>query len=121
MTTRQRQGKGSRQTATYWALISIAEEVVAGARKALDDSAAMRAKDPLIDLKIEALRDEITHCCGLGERVIDHARRRVLNGEQVPNAEKIYSIFEAWQGAHASGIWSQGISRRKRQRLGYPV
>jgi transposase, IS5 family len=26
--------------------------------------------------------------------VIDQARRRVLNGEQVPNAEKIYSIFE---------------------------
>jgi transposase, IS5 family len=36
MTTRQRQGKGSRQTATYRALIGIAEEVVAGARKALD-------------------------------------------------------------------------------------
>jgi IS5 family transposase len=26
--------------------------------------------------------------------VIDQARRRVLNGEQVPNGEKIYSIFE---------------------------
>jgi IS5 family transposase len=26
--------------------------------------------------------------------VIDQARRRVLQGEQVPNAEKIYSIFE---------------------------
>jgi hypothetical protein len=32
--------------------------------------------------------------CGLGERVIDQARRRVLNGEQVPTPEKIYSIFE---------------------------
>jgi len=30
----------------------------------------------------------------LGERVINQARRRVLDGEQVPNAEKIYSIFE---------------------------
>jgi IS5 family transposase len=26
--------------------------------------------------------------------VVDQSRRRVLNGEQVPNAEKIYSIFE---------------------------
>src|SRR5208282_1281633 len=34
------------------------------------------------------------HYCVLGERVIDQARRRVLEGEQVPNAEKIYSIFE---------------------------
>jgi transposase, IS5 family len=94
MTTRQRQGKGSRQTATYRALISIAEEVVAGARKALDDTAAMRAKDPLTALKIEALRDEIAHYCDLGTRVIAQARRRVLDGEQVPTSEKIYSIFE---------------------------
>jgi transposase, IS5 family len=34
MTTRQRQGVGSRQTAVYRALIAIAEEVVASARKA---------------------------------------------------------------------------------------
>ena len=94
MTTRQRQGKGSRQTATYRALISIAEEVVGGARRALDDTAAMRAKDPLIALKIEALRDEIVHYCDLGTRVIEQARRRVLDGEQVPTSEKVYSIFE---------------------------
>jgi hypothetical protein len=31
---------------------------------------------------------------GLGSHVIDQARRRVLDGEQVPNGEKIYSIFE---------------------------
>src|SRR6266403_1726286 len=36
----------------------------------------------------------IEHFCGLGARVIDQSRRRVLNGEQVPTAEKIYSIFE---------------------------
>jgi IS5 family transposase len=45
-------------------------------------------------LAIEALRKEIERYCGLGERVIDQARRRVIEGEQVPNAEKIYSIFE---------------------------
>src|ERR1700688_708537 len=39
MTTRQRQGAGSRQTATYRALIGIAEEVVVAARTALDDTA----------------------------------------------------------------------------------
>jgi hypothetical protein len=64
-----RWAKGSRQTATYRALISIGEEVVAGARKALDDTAAMRAKDPLTALKIETLRDEIAHYCDLGTRV----------------------------------------------------
>ena len=94
MTTRQRQGKGSRQTASYRALIGIAEEVAVGARKALDDTAAMRGKAPLTAVKIEALRDEIAHYCDLGTRVIEQARRRVLDGEQVPTSGKIYSIFE---------------------------
>ena len=67
---------------------------MASARKALDDTAAMRGKDPLTALNIKALRDEIAHYCALGARVIDQARRRVLDGEQVPTSEKIYSIFE---------------------------
>src|SRR5262250_2950395 len=94
MTTRQRQGAGSRHMATYRALIAIAEEVVAGARAALQTTAMMRGKDLMTMMKIDALRDEIAHYCGLGARVIDQTRRRVLDGEQVPTAEKIYSIFE---------------------------
>jgi transposase, IS5 family len=94
MTTRQRQGVGSRQTATYRALIDIAEEVVASAKAALEETAGTHGTDPFAAMTIDALRDEIAHYCGLGARVIDQARRRVLDGEQVPNAEKIYSIFE---------------------------
>jgi IS5 family transposase len=56
-TTRQRQGKESRHIASYRALTAITVEVVAGARKALDDTAAMRGKDVLTALKIEALRE----------------------------------------------------------------
>jgi IS5 family transposase len=93
MTTRQRQGAGS-QTTAYRALIAIAEEVVAGAEAALQATARMRGKDLMTAMKIDALRDEIAHYCGLGRRVIGQARRRVLDGEQVPTAEKIYSIFE---------------------------
>jgi IS5 family transposase len=91
MTTRQRQ---SRQTATYRALIGIAEEVVASAKIALEKTGKMRGKDLFAAMTIDAIRDEIVHYCDLGKRVIDQARRRVLDGEQVPNAEKIYSIFE---------------------------
>jgi len=94
MTTRQRQGAGSQQTATYRALIGIAKEVVASARMALDDTAAMHGKDLLTALNIKALREEIAHYCALGAHVIDQAQRRVLDGEQVPPSEKIYSIFE---------------------------
>src|SRR5712672_4137994 len=48
----------------------------------------------ITDLAMAEIHKEIEHFCGLGARVIDQSRRRVLNGEQVPTAEKIYSIFE---------------------------
>jgi IS5 family transposase len=91
MTTRQRQ---DRQTAAYRALIGIAGEVVTNAKTALDKTAKMRGEDIVAALAIDGIREEIKHYCRLGERVIAQARRRVLDGEQVPNAEKIFSIFE---------------------------
>ena len=68
--------------------------IAASARMALDDTATMGGKDALTALNIKALREEIAHYCALGTRVIDQARRRVLDGEQVPTSDKIYSIFE---------------------------
>jgi len=91
MTMRQRQ---EQQTRTYRELINIAEEVVQAARTVLENTRKTRGKDPLADLAIAETRKEIEHFCGLGSRVIDQARRRVLDGEQVPTAEKVYSIFE---------------------------
>jgi IS5 family transposase len=46
------------------------------------------------DAVAQALIEELRHYVGLGARVIDQARRRVLQGESVPNNEKIFSIFE---------------------------
>jgi len=37
-----------------------------------------------------ALDDDVAHA----ERQIDQVRRRVLNGERIPHAEKVFSIFE---------------------------
>jgi transposase, IS5 family len=91
MTTRQRQ---EQQTGKYHALIGIAEEVVVNAAAALETTRGMRGRDVLAAMAIEDLRKQIEHFCGLGSRVIDQARRRVLDGEQVPNDQKIYSIFE---------------------------
>ena len=48
----------------------------------------------ITELAIAETHKEIEHFCGLGARVIDQSRRRVLNGEQVPTAAKLYSIFE---------------------------
>ena len=92
MTTQQRQQK---QTQKYRELIGITEEVVSGARGVLQRSRKAKGKGLLTDLTMGELRKEIAHYCQLGEQVIAQARRRVLEGEQVPTAQKIYSIFES--------------------------
>jgi IS5 family transposase len=90
MTASQREHQ---QVPKYRQLIGIAEETLKNARDAvkLTPEAGRTPSDIFI---IEALRKQITDFCGLGSRVVDQARRRVLQGEQVPAAEKIYSIFE---------------------------
>jgi transposase, IS5 family len=91
MTSRRRQ---ERQTNVYRALIAIADEVVKSARRVLQDTGKASRKDMFADLAVAGLREAIEHYCGLGTRVITQARRRILDGQQVANAEKIYSIFE---------------------------
>jgi IS5 family transposase len=61
---------------------------------ALRKSSKARGRDMPADMAIGEIRKEIEHYCSLGSRVIDQTRRRVLQGEQVLNAKKIYSIFE---------------------------
>lgn len=45
--------------------------------------------------EFKAWRSEVMHFKPLIEQVIDQTRRRVLTGEKVPAAEKIFSLFEA--------------------------
>ena len=91
MTPKQRH---EQQTKKYRELIRVTEEVVTGARKVVEQTEKVRGKDVAAELAIPGLRKEIGHYCKLGDRVISQARRRVLEGKQVPNAEKIFSIFE---------------------------
>jgi len=54
-----------------------------------------RASLSLLDgLAIEARVAKIEKVVPLGRQALDQARRRVLEGEQVPNDEKLFSIFE---------------------------
>ena len=69
-------------------------QVVGNAREVLKKTERVSSIDLMTEIAIKAVRNQIDHYCGLGDRVIDQARRRVLNGEQVPNEEKIFSIFE---------------------------
>lgn len=97
------------QVSTYRELIAITQDVLDDARDAVEatkESCGQSSKDVLA---LEALRKQITDLCPLGHRVVDQARRRVIDGEQVPASEKIYSIFEP----HTSLI--------KRGKVGKPI
>jgi len=91
MTSRQRQ---DRQTEVYRALIGIAEEVVENALRVVQNTSKTSRKDIFAELAVAGLHEEIEHYCDLGTRVVNQARRRILDKEQLVNAEKIYSIFE---------------------------
>jgi IS5 family transposase len=91
MTATERESK---QVHTYRKLIGITEETLANARRALEATAHSCGKSTVELLEIEALRKQITDLCPLGDRVVHQTRRRVIDGEQVPATEKIYSIFE---------------------------
>lgn len=90
MTARERP---THQEPTYRALIWITEQVVAQTRAVVARARAPRG-DILTAATVAALKQQIGSYCDLGDRVIRQTRRRVLQGEQVPADEKIYSIFE---------------------------
>ena len=91
MTARQRHHQ---QQKKYRQLIAITQQVLDNARGVLEKTQDQCAVDLMDDLVIGELRRKIDHYCQLGVRVIDQSSRRVLEGEQVPTEEKVYSIFE---------------------------
>ncbi len=60
----------------------------------LTDNLVRHRYSALDQVTIEFLLQQILHYRALGEQVIDQARRRIIHKEQVPNKEKIFSIFE---------------------------
>jgi IS5 family transposase len=66
-----------RQTEKYRELIRVTEEVVT----VVEQTRKARGQDLTAELAIPELRKEIEHYCKLGDRVIDQARRRVLEGK----------------------------------------
>ncbi len=78
----------------YRKLICTTEQVIANAREVLKKTERIHSMDVMTEIAIQAIRKQIDHYCSLGDRVVNQARRRVINKEQVPNEEKIFSIFE---------------------------
>jgi IS5 family transposase len=76
--------------AAYRDLLHVTQEVLGWAHAAvplLRDGAA--AGDDA-----SKLADALEHYMGLGDRVVDQTRRRVLKAEAVPSGQKVVSIFE---------------------------
>jgi transposase, IS5 family len=91
MTAQQRQ---QQQEPKYRELLRITGQVVSNARQVVEQTKSIDGVDVVAGLVIDQLRKEITTYCDLADRVIDQTRRRVIEGEQVPSEEKVYSIFE---------------------------
>ena len=91
MSARERQ---EQQQPKYRDLIRITEQVVQNARQVVETAKGAEGIDVVAGLVIDQLRREITSFCDLADRVIGQTRRRVIEGEQVPTHEKVYSIFE---------------------------
>jgi IS5 family transposase len=84
----------TQQEPKYRELLRIAGQVLESARQVVKKTAKIKGVDVLGGMAIDQLRRQITATCDLGEKVIDQTRRRVLDREQVPPDEKVYSIFE---------------------------
>jgi IS5 family transposase len=82
------------QRRKYRDLLGVTAGVVATARAAVATARTAPPTDPLAAAVVTALNAEIEHFCGLAERVIAQTQRRVLDGDQVPVHEKLFSIFE---------------------------
>jgi len=84
----------TQQEPKYRELLRITGQVLESARQVVKKTAKIKGIDVLGRVVIDQLCQQITAYCGLGDKVMDQTRRRVLAGEQVPTEEKVYSIFE---------------------------
>jgi IS5 family transposase len=91
-----RQQRHHQQLPKYRDLIRTTQHVLAAARIVVPKARkkADSCGDLMRGIRIGARCDLIEHYCALADRIVDQTRRRVLQKEQVPVAEKIFSIFE---------------------------
>ncbi len=80
----------------YMQLIGMVEDLFVWARSVRQVLVERERCDSVLEAaKAAAIVQQIDHYIGLGQRVVDQTRRRVLEGDRVPNEEKLFSIFES--------------------------
>jgi IS5 family transposase len=93
----QTETKRVRLKRPYQALLGHVEHIV-GWSKQVRTRCSERLKQDAFDFQVSLLLcstlEHMKEFEALARRVMDQARRRVLEGEKVPNAEKLFSLFE---------------------------
>ena len=82
----------------YGALLGLVKEVLGiGVEvvSALSANLEARAYTDNLAAHVDHLIEQIVHYGELGARVVNQAHRRVMQGEKVPNEQKLFSIHEA--------------------------
>jgi len=75
----------------YRALLGLVEGVLSIAKEVAE---SLLRRQQSLGCGAAALAAELEQYLAMGARVVDQTTRRVLHGEQVPNDEKLFSIFE---------------------------
>ncbi len=78
----------------YRDLVKVTEKTAGYAERAVDALNSAYPPEALEVPELDNLHQKLRHFLALTERVLDQTRRRVFNGESVPAAEKVVSIFE---------------------------
>lgn len=90
-------GASQRRKAAYRPLLKLVKKLLRKCRQAISTAAGKLTENPDAPGVVEAMAvlAELRKLIGLTEKVSSCAERRVLRGETVPNADKIFSLFEA--------------------------
>jgi transposase, IS5 family len=90
-------GAPQRRQAAYRPLLKLVNKLLRKCRQAASTAAGTLTENPHAPGAVEAtaVLAELRKFIGLTEKVLSCAERRVLRGETVPNADKIFSLFEA--------------------------
>lgn len=92
----KRAGAAARRKQAYQPLLKLTRRLLERARTLLEEAEAARlgGMRTAADVRREGLRKELEHYVELTQHVLQQAHRRVVLEEQVPHAEKLFSIFE---------------------------
>jgi IS5 family transposase len=82
------------RVAHYKELMKVTAKTIRGAERAAAALDAFKSGDPMEIVRAGMLAAELRHYVHLAQQVVDQTRRRVVEGESVPAAEKVVSIFE---------------------------